>query len=184
MPVAQIEESGTVINKNDQYGPYAKPVEFISSMRRISIHRKSRNQVIAAKQTSAEGFDGRIPTILPAAMEREQAWKYEDYEEGLMTNMPTSCRHLSSMSARDIFRIPDKHRICQNLGLSSTGPFHPLTAVRGVILFSKSGLNYDKRQISPFIRRWTAGGDFVLKDDTRSLTKGTQYVRFTQKSAI
>ena len=96
----------------------------------------------------------------------------------------TSCRYLSSMSARDILRIPDKHRICQNLGLSSTGPFQPLMAVRGVILFSKSGLNCDQRQISPFIKRWTPGGAFVLKDDTRPLTKWTQYVRFTQELAI
>ena len=38
MPVAQIKESGTVINKNDQDGPYTEPVKFISSIRRISIH--------------------------------------------------------------------------------------------------------------------------------------------------
>ena len=35
MPIAQIKESCTVINKNDQNGPYAKPVKFISSIRRI-----------------------------------------------------------------------------------------------------------------------------------------------------
>ena len=32
MPVAQIKKSGAVIQKNDQYGQYSQPVEFISSI--------------------------------------------------------------------------------------------------------------------------------------------------------
>ena len=32
MPIAQIKESGAVIKKNEQYGQYAQPVEFIPSI--------------------------------------------------------------------------------------------------------------------------------------------------------
>lgn len=46
MPIAQIEESCTVINENDQNGPYAKPVKFISSVGRICNHLKPNKLVI------------------------------------------------------------------------------------------------------------------------------------------
>ena len=42
VPIAQIKKSSTVINKNDQDGPYAKPVKFIFSARRICNHPNPR----------------------------------------------------------------------------------------------------------------------------------------------
>jgi hypothetical protein len=46
IPIAQIEESGAVIKKNDQYGQYAKPVKLISSICDNRTHLKPHRLVI------------------------------------------------------------------------------------------------------------------------------------------